>query len=178
MKNNLCEKALEFIEKIPFKPNDVIYAIVYNACASLLNEKAVSVGNRIFQQMPKAFLNDIVLMNSAIHMFMRFGQIEDGEQLFEQMKHPSSHTYAIMLSGYNINEEPQKCLSFFEEMKKTNVPLSIPIALSLVGACAQIGLRSVSQGIGCQIGHLQDDLRLKTSLIDMWVCSFTIRRFS
>ena len=160
---------MELFEKISFKSNDVIYAIAYNACASLLNEKAISVGNRI-QQMPKTFLYDTVLINSAIHMFMKFGQIEDGERLFKQMKQPSLYTYGIMFNGYNINDEPQKCLSLFEKIKEKNMPINIPIALSLVGACAQISIRSVSHGIVHQIAHLQNDLQLKNSLIDMWVC--------
>ena len=171
----MFEKALELFKKIPLKSNEVLYAIVYNACALLANEETVSVGNRIFQQMPQAFLNDTVLVNSAIRMFMKFGQIEDGERLFSRMKQTTSHTYVIMLNGYNINDEPQKCLSLFEDMKDKNIPISIPIALSLVGACAQIGLRSISQAIVCQIGHLQDDLRVKTSLIDMWVCCSLLR---
>ena len=45
------------------------------------------------------------------------------------------------------------------------------IGLSLVGACSQIGIRSISQNITHQICHLQHSVQLKNSLIDMWVCS-------
>ena len=54
LKNNLNEKALELLEKISLKSNGVLYAIAYKACASLINEKTISMGKKIFQQMPKS----------------------------------------------------------------------------------------------------------------------------
>ncbi|CAF3350534.1 unnamed protein product, partial [Rotaria sp. Silwood2] len=37
--NNLFDKVLDLFEKIPLKPNEVLYSIFYNAYAALSNEK-------------------------------------------------------------------------------------------------------------------------------------------
>ncbi|CAF4220872.1 unnamed protein product, partial [Rotaria magnacalcarata] len=48
--NDLSDKALDLFEKNPLKSNEVLYAIVYNACASLSNEKAIQLGKKIFDE--------------------------------------------------------------------------------------------------------------------------------
>jgi pentatricopeptide repeat protein len=161
---------LNLFEQISSKSNEVLYAIVYNTCASLCNERSITLGNKIFHQMPKIFLNDIFVVNSIIHMLMKFGQVEDAERLFKQIKKPDLYTYGVIINGYNINDEPYKCLSLLEEINQQNMIINEPIALSLIGACSQIGIRSISQNIVHQISHLQNNLHVKNSLIDMWVC--------
>ncbi|CAF3517232.1 unnamed protein product [Rotaria socialis] len=148
LKNNLSEKALDLFEKILMKPNDVLYTIVYNACASLSNEKAIQLGKKIFDQMPKGYLNNIVLVTSVMHMFMKFGEIEIAEDLFSKIKQHSPYTYGVMIHGYKTHQDPQKCLSLFEQMKKENLTIDEAIYVALVGACSQIGIRSICQNIG------------------------------
>ncbi|CAF5051592.1 unnamed protein product, partial [Rotaria sp. Silwood1] len=166
--NNLFDKVLDVFEKIPLKPNEVLYSIFYNACASLSNEKSIQIGKKYFNQMPTIYLNDIVLTNSAIHMFMKFNEIGIAESLFSKMKKRTLYTYGVMINGYNINEEPQKCLLLFEQMKKENLTINEPISISLIGACSQIGIRSISENIVNQISHLSSNSYLNNSLIDMW----------
>jgi pentatricopeptide repeat protein len=167
--NNLFEEALNLFEEIPFQLDEVQYVIVYNACASLCNERAMTLGEKILGQMPKEFLNDIVVISSIIHMLMRFNQVENAEYYIKQIKKFDVYTYGILINGYKINHQPKKCLALFEEMKKKNMKINEAIALSLVGACSQIGIRSISENIVQQISHFQNDLKLKSCLIDMWV---------
>jgi ribosomal protein L18E len=86
VKNNLFEEALNFFEKIPFERNEVLYIIISNACASLCNERAMTLGKKILEQMPKEFLNDIDVISSIIHMLMRFNQVENAEYYIKQVK--------------------------------------------------------------------------------------------
>jgi pentatricopeptide repeat protein len=167
--NNLFEEALNLFEEIPFQLDEVQYVIVYNACASLCNERAMTLGKKILEQMPKEFLNDIVVISSIIHMLMRFNQVENAEYYIKQIKKFDVYTYGILINGYKINHQPKKCLALFEEMKKKNMKINEAIALSLVGACSQIGIRSISENIIQQISHLQHDPKLKNCLIDIWV---------
>jgi pentatricopeptide repeat protein len=172
--NNLFEKALDLFEEVSSRSNEFTYAIVFNACASLCNERAVKSGKRFFLQMPKTFYNNVVVVNSVLHMLMKFGEIENAEHLFSQMKKRTVYTYTIMLNGYKINNQPHQCLALFEQMKQQKMIMDSPIALALVGACSQIGMRSRSENIVRHISHIQDNLHLNTSLIDMWVSSFTL----
>ncbi|CAF3356567.1 unnamed protein product [Rotaria socialis] len=146
----------------------VLYGIVFKACASLSNEKAIQLGKKTFHEMPKIYLNYIILVTSAIHMFMKFDEIEIAKYLFSQIKQHSSYTYGVMINGYKINQEPQKCLSLFEQMKKENITIDESISLSLIGACSQIGIRSICQNIVRQIPLSQSNIYLNTALIDMW----------
>ncbi|CAF1610463.1 unnamed protein product [Rotaria magnacalcarata] len=168
VKNNLFESALHLFEKNTLKSDEVLYGIAFKACASLSNEEAIQLGKKTFHEMPKVYLNHTILVTSAIHMFMKFGEIEIAEYLFSQIKQHSSYTYGVMINGYKINHEPQKCLSLFERMKKENITIDESISLSLIGACSQIGIRSICQNIVHQIPLSQSNIYLNTALIDMW----------
>ena len=167
--NGQYDKTLELSKRIPTPWNEVQYAIVYKACASLCDETAKTLGKKVLHQMPKSFLDNVVVTTAIIHMLMRFTEVEDAERFAKRLKNPDRHAYSTLISGYRINEEPQKCLSLFDEMKKKGIKVDKPIALSLLGACGQIGMRSMSEEIAQQISHIKLDLQLQNSLIDMWV---------
>ncbi|CAF3350545.1 unnamed protein product [Rotaria sp. Silwood2] len=57
----------------------------------------------------------------------------------------------------NINHERQKCLSLFQQMKTEYLTINEPISISLIGACSQIGIRSISEYIVNQIPHLSSN---------------------
>lgn len=172
--NNQFDKTLDLFEKIPFKPDEVLYSIFYNACCSLSNEKSIKMGNKIYNQMPRSFLNKIDVVNSIISMFMKFGQINIAESLFLNIKNKDLYTYSSMFNGYNINKEPHKSLELFQEMKKENLSIDEPTAILLIGSCSQIGIRSISQNISDQLSHLKFNNYLNNALIDMWVRIFYI----
>jgi pentatricopeptide repeat protein len=169
---------LNLFEQISVRSDEILYGTVYNTCASLCNERSITLGNKIFHQMPKTFLNDIVVVNSLIHMLMKFGQVEDAERLFKQRKKCDLYTYGIIMNGYNINDEPHKCLSLLPEINQQKLIINEPIALSLIGACSEIGIRSTSQKIVQHISHLQNDIHVKNALIDMWVCIIDFVHFN
>ena len=100
---------------------------------------------------------------------MKFHNVDRAEYLFKQMKKVDSSIYGIMMNGYKMNNQPFECLAIFEEAKKKKIPLDIHMALALVGACAQIGMRSNSRKVLSQISHLQNNFQLQNALIDMLV---------
>ncbi|CAF4262025.1 unnamed protein product, partial [Adineta steineri] len=153
-----------------------MYIIIYNICASLSNQRCIQLGKTIIDKMPKEFLNNTNVVTSLMHMSMNFGQVEKAESFFKQIKNPTLYTYGVLMNGYKNNDQPEKCLILFEEMKKQNIIIDEPIALALIGACSQIGIQSISQNIVQQISHLKLNLRLKTSLINMWSKSGDIHR--
>ncbi|CAM4978137.1 unnamed protein product [Rotaria socialis] len=200
--NNMPEKVIELFETISVEVDEVLIIILFNACAKLCNSQAIKLGRDTLNRLPVSFLRNPTLVNSAIdmlmkfgdvnqaenlfekmqkktlitygammqaiHMFMKFDEIEIAKYLFSQIKQHSSYTYGVMINGYKINQEPQKCLSFFEQMKKENITIDESISLSLIGACSQIGIRSICQNIVRQIPLSQSNIYLNTALIDMW----------
>jgi pentatricopeptide repeat protein len=166
----MCDKALDLFEQVPLNLDNVIYIIVLNACAQLANDRAKKVGMKLLNQMPKHLQTNDILLTSAIDMLMRFGDVTSAEHLFQMIKKKDIATYGAMMNGYNINNEPLKCLELLEEMKQHDIILDVIVSSILISACAQIGMVSICQSIVDQIPlHLYDNQRISDSLIDMWV---------
>ncbi|CAF4383503.1 unnamed protein product, partial [Rotaria sordida] len=106
----MYDKALDLFEQMPLNPNNVIHIIVFNACAQILNDRGEEIGRNLLHQMPKHFHNDNVLLTSAIDMLMKFGDVQSAEKLFRMIKKKDIVLYGAMMNGYNINNEPLKCL--------------------------------------------------------------------
>ncbi|CAF4301593.1 unnamed protein product, partial [Rotaria sordida] len=99
VENKMYDKALDLFEQMPLNPNNVIHIIVFNACAQLGNDRAKEIGRKLLHQMPKHFHNDNILFTSAIYMLMKFGDVENAENLFQMMKKKDIITYGAMMKG-------------------------------------------------------------------------------
>lgn len=170
MKNHQPDRALDLFDEFSSQANGTLYTIAFSACASLCNERAVQTGKKLLDRMPKTMFNNLIVVNSAIHMLMKFGDVEHAELLFSCINRPDTYTYGVMLNGYNINEKPRDCLKLFEQLKQHKIVCSEPIWVSLVGACSQIGMQSTCRRILDQIPlRAQETSEMKSSMIDMWV---------
>ena len=151
-------------------PNDIIYTIILNACAQLANERAITLGKELLNQILKKYNNNNILLNSALDMLMKFNDIENTEDLFKSIKKKDIVTYNIMMNGYNINAQPIKCFDIFQQMKKENLIIDETAFTILINSCSQIGIMSRCQAVADQIpSNLYNKPYIYTSLIDMWV---------
>lgn len=89
--NEIAERPLDLFDKLPETPNDILYTIAYNACASLNNERSVERGSQLLREMP--------VVGSMLKMLMKFGQVKDAEQLFQSMKR-TLLTHGTMMQGH------------------------------------------------------------------------------
>jgi hypothetical protein len=92
------EKALDLFEQMHIDPEDATYAMVFSACAQLSDDRALRTGKQLLDKMPNTFLNNNVILNSAIHMLMKFGDVERAEHIF-QMVNKNIVTYGAMIKG-------------------------------------------------------------------------------
>jgi hypothetical protein len=97
--NNLAEKALEVFDGVSSEANDVLYTIVFSACADLCNERAVHFGKTLLEKMPSTLFNSTVVISSAIHMLMKFGDVTHAERLFRRINQKNVVTYGAMMKG-------------------------------------------------------------------------------
>ena len=164
------EKALDLFEKVSTSSNEVLYIIGFSACAALSNTRAKTLGKKLLQQMPQLFLTNHIVMSSALHMLMTFGDVEDAERLFSRVKNPNMAISGVMMNGYNLNDEPHKCLELFHRIKDQNIAENEVIPLAAVCACSHIGLRSFSRKVIDAIPPQSlENRHLQNAVIDMWV---------
>ncbi|CAF1553200.1 unnamed protein product, partial [Rotaria sordida] len=151
VENNMNDKALDLFEQMPLNPNNVIHIIVFNACAQILNDRGEEIGRKLLDQIPKHFHNDNALLNSAIDMLMKFDDVQSAEKLFRTIKKKNIVTFGAMMNGYNINNEPFKCLQLLEEIKQHGFILDECVSAILINACARLGVISTCQSVIDQI---------------------------
>ncbi|CAF1159522.1 unnamed protein product [Adineta steineri] len=169
VENNMNEKVLDLFEQIPLSINNVIYTIIFNACAQLCNDRARQIGRKLLDEMPKKFIQNNYIYSSAIDMLMRFGDVQRAEDLFKMIEKKDSISYGIMINGCNINNEPLKSLELFEEMKESDINVDVTVLIKIIGACARIGMLSICQSVVAQIPlDLYKNRWICNSLIDMW----------
>jgi hypothetical protein len=48
--------------------------------------------------MPNKYQNNTIILNSALHMFMQYGEVLLAEKIFEQMN-KDTISYGVMMSG-------------------------------------------------------------------------------
>jgi len=164
----MCEKALDLFEQTPVN-SDVTYSIIFKACTQLKNDRGKNVGEKLLDQILNKPVTNQVVLCSAIQMLMSFGDVTRAEYSFELIKEKDAVSYNAMMNGYNLNNEPLKCLKLFEEMKQQDVVPDEITFILLIGACSQIAILPVCQSVVAKIPlHLYNEQRIGTALIDMW----------
>ena len=81
------------------KPNQIMYTLIFNSCAQLSNDRARTIGTKVLQQMPNVYRNDNILLTSALHMLMKFGDVSDAEHMFELNQKKDIISYNAMMKG-------------------------------------------------------------------------------
>jgi pentatricopeptide repeat protein len=175
--NGMPAKVLELFDQMSVEPHAVIITLLFNACAKLADANAVQRGKDMLKHLPSSCFDDQILINSAIDMLMRFGDVEHAERLFSRLQKKNIYTYGAMINGYKLNNEPRKGLRLFDQLKKQKIMLDEATSVSVVGICSQIGLISRCRHVLQHIpAHLQSSRRFKTVSIDMWVSVLVFHR--
>ncbi|CAF4714247.1 unnamed protein product [Rotaria sp. Silwood2] len=170
LENKMYEKTLDIFEQMSFKPNEVILIVLFKICSKLLNEPALRLAKRMFDEMPKTFYRKSALLNSYLHMLITFGEISNAEKFFTQIEINDSINYRVMMNGYNMNNRPEQCLNFFRQMQQKNIVADELTFTIILSACSQIGLLSICEPIVDKIpSNILNHHRLQITLIDMWM---------
>jgi hypothetical protein len=98
--NGMPEKVLQMFDTMSVKPDEVITIILFNACAKVADPRAVKLGKMMLTQPPAVFFENHILMNSATDMLMKFGEVNEAEQLFKKIKRKNSIVYGAMMQGH------------------------------------------------------------------------------
>ena len=169
--NKMPEKVFDLLDQTNIQFDQVTLTVLFNACAHVANDRAKQIGRKLLNEMPVDFRNHNVLITSAIDMLMKFGDVQYAEKLFRMNKKKDIITFGAMMNGYNINNEPLKCLQLLEEIKQHGFILNEIVSTILINACARLSMLSKCQSIIEKIpSHFYSNQHIRNSLIHMWVC--------
>ncbi|CAF1310395.1 unnamed protein product [Adineta steineri] len=167
--HNRADIVLDLYDKMTINPDDHTIATIFSSCAQLANQRAMNIGRKLLDKISQNIQNKTSLLNSSIHMLMKFGDITKAEEFFQMIKKKNIITYGAMINGYNLNNQPLKSFNLFQQMKHENIKPNETIFILLIGTCSQTGLLSRCQYIVNQIPlHFYKNIQLNNSLIDMW----------
>ena len=151
------------------KPDRFLVTIVFDICAKLADERALEFGRQVFSQMDKGHHQSTAVINSALNMFARNGDVVKAEELFHSIQPKDVVTFGAMMKGYIWNDSPLRALALFDHMKKSNIELDVVIYILAIHACSQIGMIDYSRLIVAQIPEqFLENQVVRNALIDMW----------
>lgn len=171
------EEALTLCEQMTVKPDRFLVTIVFDICAKLADEKSFRLGRQVLSQMDNSHYQSTVVMTSVLNMFMRNGDVRKAEELFHSIKSKDLITYATMMKGYTLNDDPLRALTLFKRMTTENINRGLVTYILAIHACSQIGMIEYSRSIADQIpAQFLEDQILCNALIDMWASGPSIDR--
>jgi len=167
-KNKQIQQALSCIlttrkNGIPSTPT--MYTIVATAAAQIAFKQ---ISEMVFAHIPPDLLQDQILSNAVINMFMKSSCIEIAENIFNHMSQHDSESFNTMIAGYGQNGLGGKAVSMFKRMIRDNVKPTSQTFISVLTACSHSGLLSEAIDLlGEMKNHkVKPDVRHYNCLID------------
>jgi pentatricopeptide repeat protein len=163
-------KAIDLFNEIK-NPDDIIFVLLFNACAQLGTEEALNLTKKISKNIEKSMYSNVRLSTSLLDAFIKCGDSSSAEILFSKME---KHTinYGNLMSGFNKEDHPEKTLNLFNEMKISGIEANNVIYLCIIKALSKFGDYDLSQSLIEEMPNsFLCDEQIQTALINMWVSS-------
>ncbi|XP_022727509.1 pentatricopeptide repeat-containing protein At3g02330, mitochondrial [Durio zibethinus] len=120
------------------KPDHFTYATVLDTCANLAT---VGLGKQIHAQSIKLELqSDVYICSTLVDMYSKCGNLYDSKLIFEKATNRDFVTWNAMICGYAQHGLGEEALKIFEDMITENVIPNHATFVSVLRACAHIGL--------------------------------------
>eukprot|EP01018_Ginkgo_biloba_P028984 Gb_03512 [translate_table: standard] len=130
------EEALKLLCKMDgtgMKPNQVTFASVLGACASMA---ALEEGKQVHARIRKTgFESDVFLESTLVDVYAKCGSLEDARQVFDKMISPNVVSRSSMIAGYARNELWKEAFQLFEQMHQAAIIGNQFTFTSILSAC-------------------------------------------
>jgi hypothetical protein len=100
IKNNLANKAIDLFNQIK-NPDELNITVLFNACAQLRTDEALSLVKKISKDIPKSFYSNPRLVTSLLDALMKCGDVQHAELLFDTSRTKILPMYGAMMNGNN-----------------------------------------------------------------------------
>ncbi|CAF4823605.1 unnamed protein product [Rotaria socialis] len=154
--NNMPTKVLDLFDEMNIKSNQAILTVLFGACSRVTNDRAMKIGRKLLNQMPKNFLNDNKLLTSAINMLMRFGDekadsVKDAQKIFKLIDKPDAITYTAMINSFGLNRMDSEAVDLYRKMP--NYLQDEVSSVCVLNACYHSGLLNEAHSIFNEVSH-------------------------
>lgn len=127
--------ALELLSKIPFMPNEYIYASSISSCAAL---RFLLHGQQVHGHSIKSGYESVVFVaNSLISMYMKLSLSGDAISVHAGMSEPNIVTYNALISGFVENQLPDQAFEAFKVVLQKGIMPDRFTFVVLSGACPE-----------------------------------------
>ncbi|KAG6495244.1 pentatricopeptide repeat-containing protein At4g21065-like [Zingiber officinale] len=141
---------------------------VLRACRDTMSLRlGVEVHNLVF----KAGLHSDLFVSAAlVDMYARCGDVENARKVFDKMVKRDMVSWTVMISGYADCGNPEESLILFDRMMEEGVAPDKITTVTVVFACAKLGVMHNAKMIHDYISNhkFSVDLILGTAMIDMY----------
>ncbi|CAF4067259.1 unnamed protein product, partial [Adineta steineri] len=148
MENNQPHKAIDLFNKIE-KPDEFVSSILFNICAQLGTNEALSLVKKVSQEMPKSFHSNPYILSSLLDALIKCEDVKYAELLFNKSTNKNLPMYGAIMNAYNKEDKSLKALNLFNQMKID-------------------GDYSICESIVKDIPNVLLNNEIENALIDMW----------
>ncbi|KAF5748896.1 hypothetical protein HS088_TW04G00857 [Tripterygium wilfordii] len=143
---NQSENGLTFFSQMleeGVKPDRFTYAAVLDSCANLATAE---LGRQIHAHIIKLELqSDVYICSTLVDMYSKCGNMQDSQLMFEKAPKRDFVTWNALICGYAQHGLGEEALKIFEAMKLNNLKPNHATFVSVLRACAHMGL--VKEGL-------------------------------
>ncbi|CAA7025238.1 unnamed protein product [Microthlaspi erraticum] len=115
--------------------------------------------------------SELFVSNKLIDMYAECGDLRGCQEVFERMVVKDLISWNSMIKAYELNDQPVRALSLFQEMKLSRIQPDCLTLISLASVLAQIGDvrggRAV-QGFTLRKGWFLEDITIGNAVVDMY----------
>ena len=136
------EEALKCFEKMRdegVSPNVVTFICILKACGQI---GFLKMGEEIHEQigMKGLFEKYIVLGNTLVDMYAKFGLVEKAQETFDKLPIRDLVSWNALIAGYAQLGQPRRVFNVFGKMRESNTIPDLITFLVLLNACSHAGL--------------------------------------
>ncbi|GKV42448.1 hypothetical protein SLEP1_g49852 [Rubroshorea leprosula] len=127
----------------------------------------MGMAQELFDQMGT---KNLVVSTAMVSGYSRLGRVEDARLIFDQMIEKDLVCWSAMISGYAESDNPQEALRLFKELQILQIKPDHVTMLSIISACAHLGLLDQAKWIHVYVNRngFGGALPINNALIDMY----------
>ncbi|CAF1495358.1 unnamed protein product, partial [Adineta ricciae] len=177
IENEMSEKAIDLFKQVE-DPHEIIITLLFNACAQLPSQQSLNLVKAVWKKYQNTSLLHDHALTALIDAFMKCGDVNGAETIFDKLPHKVLPMYGAMMKGYLLNKIPNKTLDLYHQIKNMKATQSnFVIYLLAINASAQIAMASQCQAIVDDIPlQIISNSKISNALIDMWGKAGCVRK--